>query len=124
MLCFSLTTSFEAVFVLILAAVLFVWLWSECEICVNTTTSANCLLSLEMSFNPPKVVTLLPSEVRPQEGSGVSPSLEDLRRDIFCLLFGLLSFCGVGNIPSLNTFSRLLLRDCFLSLHDGRAHPA
>ena len=43
--------------------------------------------------------------VRPhEEGSGVSPSLEDLRRAIFCLLFGLLSFFGVGNIASLNTF--------------------
>lgn len=106
-----LSTSFEALFVLLLFASLALWLALEDRL----APSHHKLTSLwegVISFRLSKVVTILPNQTeKPRQGV----TLNDLRLVFICLVLGLLSFFGTGNIASVNTFDPAAVY-CFLTV--------
>lgn len=108
-----LSTSFEAVFLLLLCFCLFLWLSIEDTLSPTHLKSCSTLWDSNISFHHLKVVTLLPNESELHHGKGLSAS--DLRRVFFCILFGLFSFFGIGNIASINTFDPSTVY-CFLTV--------
>ena len=105
-----LSTSFEAIFVLFLCVLLYLWLVIE-DILVSKDSKFLVWDSL-ISFSFPKVVTLVPNEDTP---SKENVTIEDLRRVFFAIFFGVLSFFGLGNVASVNTFDPATVY-CFLTV--------
>lgn len=106
-----LSTSFEAVFVLLLSIALYVWLCIE-ETVTEKDSKVVSFWGSVISFRNPAVVTLLPNEHRLSRGL---VSADSIRQVAFCLFFGLLSFFGIGNIASVNTFDPATVY-CFLTV--------
>lgn len=106
-----LSTSFEALFALLLCMGLYLWLTME-----DKLHPAHCKLTSlwdgVISFNRSKVVTILPNQA---ERPRASVSLSDLRQVFICILLGLLSYFGTGNIASVNTFDPATVY-CFLTI--------
>lgn len=106
-----LSTSFEALFVLLLFAGLVLWLALEDRL-VPTHHKLTSLWEGVISFRLSKVVTILPNQTeKPRQGV----TINDLRLAFICLLLGLLSFFGTGNIASVNTFDPAAVY-CFLTV--------
>lgn len=106
-----LSTSFEALFTLLLCCSLYLWLTIEdslepAELKVSTLWDAT------ISFNQSKVVTILANEM---ELHRPGMSLDDLRRVFICIVLGLFSYFGTGNIASVNTFDPATVY-CFLTV--------
>ena len=95
-----LSTTFEAVFMLLFCVALYLWLVAE-ESIAPKQNRVSSLWESVISFHVPKVVTLMPNEALFEKRGA---SLDDARQVWFCLFFGLLSFFGTGNIASINTF--------------------
>ena len=106
-----LSTSFEAVFMLLLCLALYLWLKAE-EALASKQSQATTLWESVLSFHTPKVVTLMPNESR---SGGQTASFEDARRVGFCIFFGIVSFYGTGNIASVNSFDPTTVY-CFLTV--------
>ena len=106
-----LSTSFEALFLLLLCLMLYVWLSVEEAAADRYSTIASFRESL-LSLRTPKVVTLVPNDPRMM---GRIVSAESIRQVFFSLFFGLLSFFGMGNIASVNTFDPTSVY-CFLTV--------
>ena len=105
------STSFEALFLLVLCIALYLWLELEDQL-VPATSKITSLWDCIVSFNHAKVVTLLPNETeRPKP----TISLSDVRQVFICILLGLISFFGTGNIASVNTFDPAVVY-CFLTV--------
>ena len=106
-----LCTSFEALFVLLLCAGLYLWLAIE-----DALHPAHCkLMSLweaVISFNQSRVVTLLPNQAQKPRPS---ICLNDLRQVFISILLGIISYFGTGNIASVNTFDPATVY-CFLTV--------
>ena len=107
-----LSTSFEALFLLLLCVTLFLWLAME-DVLSSKTNKVASVWECAISFSHPKVVTLFPNESSRQLLSETSH--DDIRQVFFCLFFGILSFFGVGNIASINTFDPATVY-CFLTV--------
>ena len=95
-----LSTSFEAVFLLLLCAALYVWLTVE-ETLAGKQSKVTGFWESLITFQSRTVVTLLPSE---NSASKRTISADTIRQVALCLFFGILSFFGIGNIASVNTF--------------------
>lgn len=106
-----LSTSFEALFVLILCVTLYLWLIMEDLLSTKNKKTTTVWESI-ISFSHPKVVTLLPSHVT-QPLSNTTH--DDIRQVFFSIFFGILSFFGIGNIASINTFDPATVY-CFLTV--------
>ena len=106
-----LSTSFEAVFILLLCVTLYLWLIAE-ESLVPKNSKVIGVWESIMSYSQPKVVTLMPNE---NDKSERGLTLEDIRRVFFCIFFGVLSFFAIGNIASINTFDPATVY-CFLTV--------
>jgi phosphatidylinositol glycan class N len=106
-----LSTSFEALFALLLLAGLCLWLVMEDRL-IPTHYRLTSLWDGVISFSHSKVVTILPNQT---EKPRLGVSLNDLRQVFICLLLGLLSFFGTGNIASVNTFDPSTVY-CFLTV--------
>ena len=103
-----LSTSFEAVFILLLCAALYIWLLME-ERLVGKHLK---LWESSISFKTLTVTTLLPNEnCTPIK----SITAETIRHMAMCLFFGILSYFGIGNIASINTFDPTTVY-CFLTV--------
>lgn len=94
-----LSLTFEAVFFLLLCVALYLWLAAE-ELLASRGSKVCSLWESVVVFSHPRVVTLIASEARRE----AAVTLEDVRRVGFCVFFGILSFFGIGNIASVNTF--------------------
>ncbi len=105
-----LSTTFEAIFVLLLCCVLCLWLTME-DMLSSKELKCTVWNSL-VSHSHTKVVTLVPND---REVIVESLSVEDLRRVFFAIFFGILSFFGLGNIASINTFDPSTVY-CFLTV--------
>lgn len=106
-----LSTSFEAVFVVLLFAGLCLWLAIEDKL-VPSHYRQTTLWEGVIAFSHSKVVTILPNQT---EKPRLGVSLNDLRQVFICLLLGLISFFGTGNIASVNTFDPSTVY-CFLTV--------
>lgn len=106
-----LSTTFEAIFMLLLCFALFLWLKVEETLACKQSQSTTLWESV-LSFRSPKVVTLMPNESR---ASGQTASFEDARRVVFCIFFAIVSFYGTGNIASVNSFDPTTVY-CFLTV--------
>ena len=106
-----LSTSFEALFLLLLCLMLYVWLSVEEAVADRHLKIVSFQESL-LSLRTPEVVTLVPNDPRVM---GKIVSAESIRQVAFCLLLGLLSFFGTGNIASVNTFDPSSVY-CFLTV--------
>ena len=106
-----LSTSFEALFVLVLCSSLYLWLAVEDSL-EPTNFKVTTLWDAVISFNQPKVVTILPNEMELHR-PGVS--LADVRRVFTCIVLGLFSYFGTGNIASVNTFDPATVY-CFITV--------
>ncbi len=108
-----LSTSFEAIFVLLLCICLYLWLAIEDKLANTPAHHRTCSLwEGIITHYPPKVVTLLPNE---SELPRPSVSVDDLRRVFLSIFFGLFSFFGTGNIASVNSFDPSTVY-CFLTV--------
>lgn len=105
-----LSTSFEAIFVLFLCILLCLWLVME-DI-LASTDSKTLIWESVISFSFPRVVTLVPTE---HTAGKERVTVEDLRRVFFVIFFGVLSFFGLGNVASVNTFDPATVY-CFLTV--------
>ena len=94
-----LSLTFEAVFLLLLSVALCLWLAAE-ERLGGKGLKVCSFWEAKVVFSQPRVIALVPSEAR-EDGS---LTVDDVRRVGFCVFFGVLSFFGVGNIASVNTF--------------------
>lgn len=106
-----LCTSFEALFVLLLCTSLYLWLAME-DALAPAKFKLSTMWDSVISFNRSKVVTILPNEM---EVSRPSVSLDDLRQIFICIVLGLFSYFGTGNIASVNTFDPTTVY-CFLTV--------
>jgi len=106
-----LSTTFEAVFVLLLCAFMYLWLNVE-EMLATKHIKVASFQEATISFHAPKVVSLMPSE---NHKAKTTATFEDIRQASFCLFFGILSFFGIGNIASINTFDPSTVY-CFLTV--------
>ena len=106
-----LSTSFEAVFVLLLCICLYLWLTIEDTLAPSHSKICSMWESV-ISFNPSKVVTIFPNEAGHRRQN---VSLSDMWRVYICILLGLFSFFGTGNIASINTFDPSTVY-CFLTV--------
>lgn len=106
-----LSTSFEALFVLLLFVVLCLWLTIEDKL-IPVHYRLTSLWDGVLSFRQSKVVTILPNQT---EKPRLGVSLNDLRLVFICILLGLVSFFGTGNIASVNTFDPSTVY-CFLTV--------
>ena len=107
-----LSTSFEALFLLLLCVTLFLWLSME-ELLSNKGNKVTSVWESVISFSHPKVVTLFPNEAEQLSLSDTTD--DDIRQVFFCIFFGILSFFGTGNIASINTFDPATVY-CFLTV--------
>lgn len=107
-----LSMSFEAVFLLLLCVTLYLWLSME-ELLSDRPNKMATVWESVISFSLPKVVTLFPNEATRQSLSNTTH--DDIRQVFFCIFFGILSFFGVGNIASINTFDPATVY-CFLTV--------
>lgn len=110
-----LGTTFEALFVFLLCITLYLWLSMEEQLSINNKSTSKITSFWEgiISFSHPKVVTLFPNETTQQ--SLTNTTHDDIRRVFFCIFFGILSFFGIGNIASINTFDPATVY-CFLTI--------
>ena len=106
-----LSTSFEAIFVLVLCVCLYIWLLLEEELAGRHLRMGGFWESI-ISFRGPMVVTLFPNENFVSK-SVISAHL--IRQVAICLFLGVLSFFGIGNIASVNTFDPAAVY-CFLTV--------
>ena len=107
-----LSTSFEALFVVLLCGCLYLWLASEDRLHPPHCKLAS-LWDAVVSFSHSKVVTILPNQLEKPRHGGVC--LDDLRQVFICILLGIISFFGTGNIASVNTFDPATVY-CFLTV--------
>lgn len=96
-----MSTSHEAMFVFLLFASLLVWLHLEEGIHRDTTLKTGSVWWCDITFQAPRLLSVLPSDSCHDDGAA---SLEDVRRAWLCLFLGILSFFGIGNVASINTF--------------------
>jgi phosphatidylinositol glycan class N len=111
-----LSTTFEALFVLLLCVTLYLWLSME-ELLPSRKGNDNKMTAFwesVISFSHPKVVTLFPNETT-RQSSLSDTTHNDIRQVFFCIFFGILSFFGTGNIASINTFDPATVY-CFLTV--------
>ena len=106
-----LSTTFEAVFVLLLCVFIYLWLNAE-ETLSDKHTKVVSFQEGVISFHTPKVVALVPND---NIKTKPTATYEDVRQTFFCLFFGILSFFGIGNIASINTFDISSVY-CFLTV--------
>ena len=78
----------------------------------NKHTKAVSFQEGVISFHTPQVVSLVPNENTKTKSMA---TYKDVRQTFFCLFFGILSFFGIGNIASINTFD-LSTVYCFLTV--------
>ena len=107
-----LSMTFEALFVLILCVTLYLWLSMEELLSIHNNKITAFWESI-VSFSQPKVVTLFPNEATRQPLSDTTH--DDVRQVFFSIFFGVLSFFGIGNIASINTFDPATVY-CFLTV--------
>ena len=103
-----LSTSFEAVFILLLCTALYIWLEIEGKLADSRVRVSSLWESL-ISFRKPNKTTLL------LRGNSEPVTAESIRQVTMCLFFGILSFFGIGNIASINTFDPATVY-CFLTV--------
>lgn len=112
-----LSTTFEALFVLLLCITLYLWLSMEELLSTREKSNSGGKITVFwesiISFSHPKVVTLFPNETTRQSLSDTTHA--DIRQVFFCIFFGILSFFGIGNIASINTFDPSTVY-CFLTV--------
>ena len=113
-----MSTSYEAMFVLLLFTTLLVWLlleegmhhdttqkagsmWSSDDH-HDTTLKAGSMWTSDVTFQTPRLLSMFPGDSCHDDGG--SASLGDVRRAWLCLFLGILSFFGTGNVASINTF--------------------
>ncbi|CAI8053051.1 GPI ethanolamine phosphate transferase 1 [Geodia barretti] len=101
--------SFEAIFVLLLCTVLYIWLAIEEKLAATHLKASTSLWESSISFRKPFETTLLPSE------NSAPVTADCIRQVAMCLFFGILSFFGIGNIASINTFDPATVY-CFLTV--------
>lgn len=106
-----LSTSFEPVFILIFCTVLYIWLIIEENLAGNHSKVAGFWESL-IAFQKPTITTILPNH-NIALTRGITAS--SIRQVAMCLFFGILSFFGIGNIASVNTFDPATVY-CFLTV--------
>ena len=106
-----LSTSFEAVFILLLCAALCIWLMIE-ERVAGKHLKVIRLWESSISYQKENVTTLLPND---SSSSDRNITSESIRQVAMCLFFGILSFFGIGNIASVNTFDPATVY-CFLTV--------
>jgi len=105
-----LATSFEAMFVFLLCCSLYLWLALEDVLLVkqNQCKYWDCIIS----FRKSKVYTIMPNELElPKQ----KLSFSDLRQVLVCIILGIFSYFGTGNIASINTFDPATVY-CFLTV--------
>ncbi len=105
-----LSTTFEAIFLLLLSCLLYLWLLLEDLLASKESKSSIWNYLISHTFT--KVVTLVPTEREPVIET---LSIDDLRRVYFAIFFGILSFFGLGNVASINTFDPSTVY-CFLTV--------
>ena len=98
-----MSTSYEAMFVLLLFTSLLVWLQLEEVEHHSTTQKPGSMWSSDVTFRTPRLLTVFPGDSCHDNGG--SASLGDVRRAWLCLFLGILSFFGTGNVASINTFN-------------------
>eukprot|EP00731_Ephydatia_muelleri_P019279 Em0012g104a len=98
-----MSTSYEAMFVLLLFTSLLVWLQLEEVEHHSTTQKPGSMWSSDVTFRTPRLLTVFPGDSCHDDGG--SASLGDVRRAWLCLFLGILSFFGTGNVASINTFN-------------------
>ena len=106
-----LATSFEAVFVFLLCLCLCLWLALE-DVLLPVKQSYCKYWDCIISFHKSKVYTIMPNELELPEQR---ISLADLRRVLVCIILGIYSYFGTGNIASINTFDPATVY-CFLTV--------
>lgn len=107
-----LSTSFEAIFILLLCATLYVWLMIEEKLAGRHSKVTGLWESL-ISFQKQTITTLLPNDNFAASTRVVTA--DSIRQVAMCLFFGILSFFGIGNIASVNTFDPATVY-CFLTV--------
>ena len=107
-----LSTSFEAIFILWLCATLYIWILVEEKLREKRLKVTGFWQSLIL-FQTPTVITLVPNTEN--NSSTKTISAESIRQVAMCLFLGLLSFFGIGNIASVNTFDPATVY-CFLTV--------
>ncbi len=105
-----LSTSFEAVFVLILCCCLYLWLALENALLMKSKKYS--FWNSVLSFRKSKAYTIFPNELE-NLNSGVS--ISNLRQILICIILGIFSYFGTGNIASINTFDPATVY-CFLTV--------
>ena len=104
-----LSTSFEAIFVLLLCTALYIWLAIEEKLAGTHINKPTSLWESSISFRKQSGTSLLPT-------GNTAPATDDCIRQVtMCLFFGILSFFGIGNIASINTFDPATVY-CFLTV--------
>ena len=106
-----LSTSFEAIFILLFCTGLYVWLVIEERLAGKPLKVSGLWVSL-ISFQKQTVTTLLPDD---KSASTREITADSIRQVALCLIFGILSFFGIGNIASVNTFDPSTVY-CFLTV--------
>ena len=106
-----LSTSFEAIFILLFCAGLYIWLVIEEKLAGKQLKVIGLWDSL-ISFQKQTVTTLLPDD---KHTSTRPITADNIRQVAMCLIFGILSFFGIGNIASINTFDPSTVY-CFLTV--------
>ena len=97
-----MSTSHEAVFVLLLSCALLVWLWLEEDVQRGCSSPrGGSVWWSDVAFQTPRLLSVLPGDSCHDDGAA---SLDDVRRAWLCLFLGVLSFFGIGNVASINTF--------------------
>ena len=109
-----LSTSFEAVFILFLCAALYIWLMIE-EKVAGKHLKGSGLWESSISYQQQTVTTLLPNDNSTTLIRMGTITSESIRQVAMCLFFGILSFFGIGNIASVNTFDPATVY-CFLTV--------
>ena len=95
-----LGTSFETLFVLLLCSSLYIWLVIE-ESLTPIKFKTCTLWDAKISYDQSRVIRILPNEM---ELPRPNVALDDIRRVFICIVLGLFSYFGTGNIASINTF--------------------
>lgn len=106
-----LSTSFEPIFILVLCALLYTWLIIEEKLAGKHSKVAGFWESL-ISFQKQTITTLLPNHNTVPTRTITASSI---RQVAMCLCFGIVSFFGIGNIASVNTFDPATVY-CFLTV--------
>ena len=106
-----LSTSFEAVFVFLLCCSLYLWLAMEDALLPAKFKQCTYWDSV-VSYRKSKVYTIMANEM---EMPKPSVSFNDLRQVLMCVVLGMFSYFGTGNIASINTFDPATVY-CFLTI--------